>query len=261
MLKKIFLFSSAVLLTACTSISVTTPTPIVETPELVGLDKTSFGFSGRVHSGHRYRATDDAATRPPTLTTGSSKHVLSSSAGVNVGLVKRFKVGLSADPLARGGFATLQLQLLGAGRSTAKKGNFSFSIFGHAGQNNGKNGGDQSSAFGPGGQDWAAEIQSDWYDYGASLGYRITDTTVLFAGVSRQLVLLRTKIDQANGSPPQGTYTASDRGEGNKAMLGFSWGTQQGEVYIAADYTDYRYGRAASIFIPTATIGASIDVK
>ncbi len=259
--KLIFLLVFSALLSACSSLSVTTPTPIIETPEISGSDSFKFGASATLTSGNKYEATGDASFRPPTLTSPAASHVLSTLGGVHADFLQRFRLGLGGDPFNGGLFGQAQIQVFGDGRTTAKKGNFSMSVFGHAGNNNPDKNGDQSGAFGPGGNPWSAEIKSDWYDYGTSIGYRVSDATNLFVGVAKQLLLYRIKIDQTQGVAPNGIYQASDRGEANKIMGGFSWGGEKGEVSLGADYTDLRFNHAPKLHIASISLGVALDFK
>lgn len=246
-------------MSGCANLSVTIPTPIVEPPELSGAERFKFGASASLTSGSKYEATSDASSRPPNFSNPDSSHVLSTLGGVYGDFLQRFRLGVSGDPINGGVFGKAQIQVFGDGRSTAKSGNFSMSIFGHAGNNNPEKDGDQSGAFGPGGNPWKAKIKNDWYDYGASIGYRITDSTTLFVGAAKQLILYRTQIDQTQGVAPNGVYQASDRGEASKILGGFSWGGSTSEFYLAADYTDLRFTRAPKLFVASATLGVSFD--
>lgn len=259
--KNISLLILAASLSACSNLAVTNPTPIIETPELSGADGFKFGASAAITSGTKYEASPDASARPPVLTAPTSKGVMSTLAGAHADFAKRFRVGLGGDPISGGLWGQAQIQVFGEGRSKAKAGNFSMSIFGHAGNNSPDKDGDQAGVFGPGGNPWKAEIKTDWYDYGTSLGYRVTDSTNLFVGVAKQLPLFRTNIDQTQGIAPNGTYSASDRGEANKVTGGFSWGNERGELSVAADYTDVNFTRAPKLHIASATLGIALDFK
>jgi hypothetical protein len=258
---KIVLLALAFLSSACSHLAVTIPTPIVEAPEISGQESFHLGARGNLQSGHRYEATGDASSRPPTLTSPTTNHVLSTLGGVYGDFAKRIRFGLNGDPINGGLFGQAQIQLLGEGRSTAKRGNFSLSVFGHAGKHTPDKDGDQSSTFGPGGNPWKAEIDTDWYDFGASIGFRVSDASTLFVGAAKQLTLYRTKIDHTQGAAPNAIYQTHDRAEANKALAGVSFSGERGQLFVAADYTDIRYQRAPKLFVATATLGVEIDFR
>lgn len=260
MAKNIVLLIVALLMTGCSHLVVNFPTPVVETPELSGKEKTAFGVALGMQSSVEHEASADASARPPNLSNPDASGGLWTHAGVYSDLFRRLRFSGNLDPFNSGYFFGTQVQILGEGRKTAQAGNFALSIFAHAGTSSKGRSGDQAGTFGPGGNPWTAKSRADWHSFGFSLGYRVANSIMFYLGGAKQLSLVRSEIDHSQGVAPNGQYYSNDRGEGEKGSVGFAWGSGRGQLHIAYEYSDIRFKKAHAAYIASLLLGIQVDL-
>lgn len=223
----------------CAELTVKTPLPQVESPEVTG-STGSFGFHAGWVETHEVEVTSNAGARPPDLTNPRATVEGDFLAGLDVGLGSRFQLGATAYVTSLGFIGKAQYQLLGEPLQAAKQGSFSMSVFGRGGYSRGKNSGDQEESFGPGGYNWKGEVKNTLYGYGASVGYRITDQFLLFAGYAADHYSLEAEIIQeahSSGTSPGGVYTQKLKGHTQVMGIGFQWGRAV-SLRIGLDFVD-----------------------
>lgn len=241
---------------ACAELRVLSPSPVVQPPE-VGGETGKFRLESGLLEGEMLEITHNAGNRPPDL---SAPHTDDSSfvpVGATVGLGNWADVGVGvfASELG-GGYVRAQIQLLGDGVRRTKAGNFALSIFGRGFYTSGKNDGDQSETFGAGGYPWEATAHLLGAEAGASVGYRLTDSFMIYAGAARNWQKGKGEItqDAANGDPG-GSYELEYDGSVDSIQLGLNAG-REGTFSLVGGYyqSEYnilpaRYWSAVSLII------------
>lgn len=245
------------LLTGCAELRITTLTPIVEPPEVIGR-KGRVALDGGIQQEGLWKVTDDASGRPPTLTGQHGKLQTGYFLGGGIGLAERLDVGLRITGVADAA-ARVKFQVLGDGLSQAKESGISLALFSSYSYNRDSSDGDQKGEFGPGGYPWKAEGEISSWQGGASLGYRFSPQMMAFLGYAYGDYNGKYKIEQtaANGDPG-GSYTGNMSGRGQTASLGFVAGAET-RINITASYHDLRWSHelgsigtslAANILVP-----------
>src|SRR5262249_3326016 len=148
------LLLSAICISACTTVQVSTPYPQIETPTVPG--KTTFGFSLYGESGRTMQYSSDAAARPPDWDHDKDQPQRDLDHALMLGLGSRLQVGAQYGFFTNMPMATAKLQLIGDPRTTAKSGNISIAAFGRGGWQSNYGSGDQAVKFGPSGFPWTS---------------------------------------------------------------------------------------------------------
>lgn len=232
-------------LCGCAELRVLTPGPVVQPPEVGGGD-FKFRIEGGALEGEMYEVTGYAGARPPDLAHPHTDDSYFIPVGASVSYGDWFDVGLGlyASELG-GGYARAQIQLLGDGARSAKAGNFSLALFGRGNYTSGDNKGDQSTTFGAGGYPWKAEAKIFGVEGGASFGYRLTDSFMIFAGAARTWHDGQAEItqDPANGDSG-GKYKTEFTGMTKSVQLGMNLG-RQGLFSLTGGYYESQIGTLA----------------
>lgn len=245
----IFIFTSA-----CSELQITNPNPRTEIPELPGSRSLHFQLEGA--SAHTYRSTSDASARPPNTSKPSVEKSGALTAGLGYSPVPQFEFGVDASPFNGMGSLFAKYQLLGESFGQSEVGNFSAMIHMRGGGGYISKKGDQKGEFGPGGYPWKGSMQTTFAMGGISLGYRLLDNTLLFAGNSYGAYWVNSNIEQsAVTGDSGGTYKLSAMGRaqtfGGGVVLNFSalyliLGVDYNHIGYATDDdvydTNYRVG-------------------
>lgn len=221
---------------ACAELRVLSPSPVVQPPE-VGGEGGKFRLESGLLEGEMLEITDNAGNRPPDLSAPDTEDSFYVPLGATVGLGNWADVGMGvfASDLG-GGYVRAQIQLIGDGVRRTKAGGFALSIFGRGFYSRGKNEGDQSETFGAGGYPWEATATLFGAEAGASAGYRITDSFMIYAGAARNWQKGTADItqDAANGDPG-GAYELEYDGSSDSIQLGLN-AEREGTFSLVAGY-------------------------
>ena len=219
---------------ACSSLSVNVPGPLIESPELSG-ESGKIEFGGGLDNSTSYSYTSDASKRPPTLNSPEVKtdaKYLYARGGYSV--LDWLEIGLRILPgsaiqnlFFAGGGVTARAQLIGVGTAPGVK----FAVYGAALQAFTSSSGDQNGTFGAGGYNWRASAKGVTTTGGASLGYRFAESNaLLFIAAAYADQKVSGTIDQdlsSNGTSPAASYVLSDvRGNTRTAALGARFGNR-----------------------------------
>jgi hypothetical protein len=253
---RLLVLPALLLLSGCADLEVVLPNPRVETPEVRGQQyKWKWGVSGG--DNHAYEATDNAGERPPNMNVPTVRGYADVHPGAAFSLTNKWEIGGEINTLGKGLGLVTKLQLLGAGSSSAKKGNFPVALFARVGSASGSNSGDQSSTFGDGGYPWNGKVQAYYGQAGVSAGFRPGDHALLYGGLAYAKYTVDSEIKQDPNAPTDpvgGTYKASADGEGMAAAFGamFSWPKVQ--FWVSGALTKVDYGKTddmESVFLHT----------
>lgn len=225
-----FLFS----MSACSTLSVNVPGPLIESPELAG-ESGKIEFGAGLDNSTNYTYTSDASKRPPTLNSPEVKtdaKYLFARGGYSV--LDWLEIGLRIFPgpsvqtiFFAGGGVTARAQLIGVGNAPGVK----FALYGAALQAMMSANGDQNGTFGAGGYNWRASAKGVTTTGGASLGYRFAESNaLLFIAFAYADQKVSGTIDQdlnSNGTSPAASYVLTDvRGNTRSAAIGARFGNR-----------------------------------
>lgn len=168
--------------TACSSLRVSIPYAKVETPETLG-GEWDFGYQVWATPTSVYEFTDSAASRPPNLARPRlSKSLVMAGQGF-ASILNNLDVGLTLS--SAGTSLEIKYQLLGEPLNSSMIESNVASIFGSIGSGSLVASGNQSETFGSGGFPWNAKVTTNFYEIGASYGYRLRKDKLFYAGYSR----------------------------------------------------------------------------
>ena len=232
----LFLICSGVLfLTSCSSVVVRQSNPALVNPE----KNTTLGqlnAAVEVGGSETYELSSDASNRPPNVVPeiidkkseirGLLKYSFTEKFQVSAGLTHFFGINLLA-----------KYNLIGDTQNS-----FSLALYGLANHDLTTKNGDQSGTFGAGGYPWKAAGRSMLTVAGVSLGYRFSETFLLFvnqAAIGRARLNVKIEQDAANGDQG-GVYTESTDAQLLNSGLGFVLGQQQ-PLTVGVTYTEKRW--------------------
>ena len=232
-------------LMACAELRVLSPSPVVQPPE-VGGETGKLRLESGLLEGEMLEITQNAGNRPPDLDHPDTEDSFFVPLGGSVGLGDWADVGLGvfASELG-GGYARAQIQLLGDGVRKAKAGTFALSVFGRGFYSRGRNEGDQSETFGAGGYPWEATASQMGVEAGASVGYRFTESFMVYAGAARNWQKGKGEITQdAANADPGGSYKLDYSGSVESVQLGLNIG-REGTFSLIGGYYMSEYSLVA----------------
>lgn len=209
----------------CSSLSVVTPNPTIESPELRGAGAVFLQLGN--YSAHRYRATQDASVRPPNIDDPELLRVRGLSAGLGFEFLQQFKLMAALDPFNGTSLLKGQWQWLGEPTSTAEAGTWSSSVTAQGSYARNTNSGEQNGVLGHGGHPWKGEISAVGSALGLSLGYRFNENFMFFGGGAYGHTQVSTSIDQSpnsSGTSLGGSYSVKDNGNAYTFGLGGQMG-------------------------------------
>lgn len=238
-------FGFVVLSGCATSVNVNLPSTRFDSPEVLGTGG-DFELGAVIYGANKIQLVSDAASRPPVQGELSYGQSLAASANGYLGLAERldmrFSLGLAGDdglsmvPPTVG----IKLQVLGDPAASAKKGNLSLSLSAGAGVGTSTQSGDQMVLFGPGGFPWESEATTYFYELGAILGTRVSDTVLMYGASYFSYHDIRVKVHQSrsdDGSSLGGDYEYTFDGKMLSGHFGFIFST--GKVYSFGVETAY----------------------
>jgi hypothetical protein len=222
-------------LSGCTSVDMNLPEPIVESPEVVG--ETGRGMIGLGYfNTHTVSAVNNGASRPPVLRAQDEDGSGDLSLDGDIGLFRRFQVGVRLGPITPIGLLEVKYQIWGSpllGTETSgdtpelESDRILVAVFGRVGQGSRSAHGDQQSTFGPGGFPWSATGQLGVMGAGFSLGYRIHPTFSIFTGGAFDRYHVHASDSQdpsSDGTSQGGQYSQDYDGSASTFAIGFTWG-------------------------------------
>ncbi len=216
--------------TACASVEVEVPGPLLSAPELsaaAGQTQITFG----TEQSTRYTFTQDASRRLPDFTSASSRTggYLFGNVGYSATPWLQVSAGLIptslGTPLNVGSQILAHLQIVGHGVDAGPK----FAIFGGYLATSVATGGNQNGTFGPGGFNWKARAWAQALTIGGSAGYRFSAGPLFYVGGGYADQMLAGTIEHSlsdDGLSPATEYAIDTlKGSTKSVGLGLQFGT------------------------------------
>lgn len=217
-------------MSGCTSLSLSVPGPLIESPEVSTAEgKISVGLG--VDDAARFTYIADASARPPNLNNAeveTSQYLFGRGGyGINEWLEigARIIPGDAKNLFIGGAGVTARAQVYGSGPEPG----FKVSVYGGVLGVRTDASGDQNGIFGPGGHNWDARAQAVVSTVGTSVGYRFSPTgALLYVAGSYADQKVSGSIDHdlsSDGLSPAASYTLGEiRGNTRTAALGLRIG-------------------------------------
>jgi hypothetical protein len=245
-------------LSACTSVEVLAPNPQVEPPEIRGDRGLIIDVDGG--GAHTYKATQDAAARPPNMTEPSVKRDGIVSSSVLYSPVEPIALGLELSPMLQGANGVAKFQLNGEGSRASAIGDLPIGAYVRLGTTKNQAHGSGDQLFGADLGRWSGEINSYYAMAGLSIGYRMAPHALVYAGGAFGHYLVKTKVSQdAHDTDPGGSYSVSDTGNAMTAGVGAQFNWKYVLFFVGGDYTDIRYKSAGGVGTLYGRAGISIN--
>ena len=244
----LLVLSALFLLSGCTSVDVNLPEPIVESPEVVGATWRPALGVGYMNT-HTVSAVNNGSSRPPVLQAQDENGDGDIAFDGDMGLFRRFQVGVRLGPISPIGFLEAKYQILGsplfesdtAGefipKNDSESERYLLAIFSRVGTGSRSASGQQKDLFGAGGFPWNATAQLGVIGAGFSFGYRFTPAVSAFAGGAFDRYHVHASVSQdpsSDGSSQGGQYAQDYDGSASTFAMGVTWGRRiAGTGYVA----------------------------
>lgn len=225
--------TTLLLTSACSSLSVKIPGPLIESPELLG-EQGKVEFGGGIDDAVEHKFVEDASRRPPTLnepTLERRQYYFYGRGGyqlqdwLEIGARYMPGGGTGGFGLLGGVAGTIRGQLIGVG---AKTPGWKVAVYGGAFFTHVAIGGDQNGTFGNAGHNWSANASAFTTTAGTSIGYRFPDQNLLiFAAAAYANQAAEGKIEHKlsdNGLSPAASYEMKIAGNARTLALGVRMG-------------------------------------
>ncbi len=215
---------------ACQSVTVTSPLPSVDSPELRPAERIS--FEAGIGPAGSIVISKNAGARPPDIGVGEINPDYNVYGDVGYYPSSRWvvKAGLFGGPFPSGISLKAQYQILGASQDESEIGNqsLSASIEGLVEKNTSS--GDQERFGGPGHQGWKGHGNLNSAMASLSYGWRTSKQGLWFLGGGYGAFRTSGKIEQtATDTDPGGDYDIPDRA-GNASSVAVGYDFQSGRV-------------------------------
>ncbi len=220
------LLSLAWCLSACTTLAVNVPMPLVMSPEVSGR-AGNIGLHVGIQDSQQVNVTDSANARPPDFSNSHIDHSVIVPVGISFGILDRSEVTGSFSALLGSAWLLGQIQVLGEPNSTAADDNLSLALQLMAGAAWTSASGDQAVTFGPGGSPWHGSAQYSFAGPGLSVGHRINEYLLLFGGFAYNWYRGHASViqDQSkDGTSAGGKYTLDSHGTATNITVALKWG-------------------------------------